>query len=606
MTAPMPAPRRGRLALVGSCGVLAAWWVMYALVAAWTPWQGNDWNQLAWLRHRQPIDARDVLDFVGTNPSLGDVVGQLGVAHPWAYVLVTPTVIILLVLGLHALAFSRTPSLRSPRDLLHLAALHALIWTGAARVGVTLGHRPHVAHFVYGLCAMVWLLAAVRACGERPRGGAARAAGMFVLGLAAGASNHHIGLLGLIAVIVTLVRRRRRGAPVPVWMVVAAVGIALGLAALFSNPTPYFAALGRRGFSSTFGQLVMFFTEGAETMALTTLTAFAMLLRSRLAGVPMPIPTASELRWMATCFFAGFALVLVAMFGPRWGEPAMFAPAVLFVAGAVVALARLADDRYIRVGLLVFVIGVHAVVAVQLLPTYRQADQDMQVRLAQLKAAPADGVATITPFQQVATSFWFYGEDLGRVTGREVAAIEVFGLRDLRFDRETGVYEPSTGFEMTMSIELDPPAPPAELARAIAPRIGTSLMVARTQWRRAMYELGSRHNLVHSTLEITNLEFEGRRGRRVFAGKLVPQIGLISPRSDWRQPDPLQRMSFMVRWKSLRMQPTELFVVGMGDNLPVERDGDKVYFVPTWAGAYTLIACDAVECLAVETAWARY
>ena len=121
-----------------------------------------------------------------------------------------------------------------------------------------------------------------------------------------------------------------------------------------------------------------------------------------------------------------------------------------------------------------------------------------------------------------------------------------------------------------------------------------------------MYELGRSHNTISGDLEITNLDFPGRNGRPIYAGRLVPGTGLIQPRATWRQPDPLQRMSFMVKWHSLHMQVTDLFVVGMGDSIPVKRSGDRVYFVPLWAGSYTLIACDPKECLAVETAWVRY
>lgn len=606
MVSPPARPRRAGLIPVGFWALLASWWLMYALVAAWTPWQGEDWIQLGWLRRYTPIDTGDVLDFLRANPTVGDIVGQLAVAHPWFHILVTPTVIVLFVVGLHTLAHARLPSPRAPRDLLHLAVLHALIWMGAPRVGVTLGHRPHVAHFVYGLCALVWLLSCFRRAGEQPPRGIARTAGLTLLAVAGGASNHHIGLLGLVVVIVTIVRRRRAGLAVPPWMPLAAVGLTLGLVCLFANPNPYFAALGRRGWSSALTQLVLFLTEGAETIALCTFTGFAMLVRSRLVGVPMPMPAVTELRWMATCFVAGFALVIVAMFGPRWGDPSMFAPAVVFAAGGAVALARLADDVWVRRGTIVVTAVVHVVVAVHFLPPYRQADRDMQIRLAQLRAAAPGTVAAITPFHQVQTTFWFFGEDLGWAASREVAALDIFGLRDIRFDRETGVYEPSTNFEMKVALTFDPPVSDAEIQQAVGPRVATSLVIARSQWRRAMYELGRRHNLVAGELEITNLEFPGRNGRHIYAGRLIRGKGVVQPRAQWRQPDPLQRMSFMVKWKSLRMTATELFVVGMGESLPARRDGERVYFVPLWAGVYTLVACDAAICLAVDTAWVRY
>jgi len=251
-------------------------------------------------------------------------------------------------------------------------------------------------------------------------------------------------------------------------------------------------------------------------------------------------------------------------------------------------------------------VGVHLVVAFKMASVYYMASHDMEVRLAQLRAAPKGSVASITPFHKVETTFWFFGEDLGWASNREVAALDVFNLRDIAFDRETGVYEPSTGFEMKVKLVFDPPVSDAEVQSAVGPRMATSLIVARQQWRRAMFELGKTHNLVSGDLEVTNLDFPGRNGRPIYAGRFIHGKGLTQPRATWRQPDPLQRMSFLVAWKSLRMKVTDLFVVGMGDSLPAKRAGKRVYFVPLWAGSYTLIACDPQVCLAVDTAWVRY
>jgi hypothetical protein len=606
MVSPPARPSRAGLVPIGFWAMLAAWWLLYALVAYWTPIQGEDWTQLGWLMRYRPIGIGDALHFLRTSPSVGEVAGQLGVAFPWFHVLVSPTVIVLFVVGLYTLAFARLPSPRSSRDTLVLAMLHAMVWMGAPRVGVTLGHRPHVGHFIYGLTALIWLLSFFRRAGDEPPRGPVRTVGMFFLALAAGASNHHIALLGLGFMVAAIITRRRAGRAVPAWMPVAAVGVTIGLVCLFSNPNPYFAALGRRGWSTLLTQLVLFLTEGAETIALCSLTAFALLVRSRLRNLPMPVPTVDELRWMVTCFFCGFALVALGLYGPRWGDPAMFAPAVLFAAGGVVAMARLVEDVWIRRGALLVTVVVHAVVAFQMVRFYHQAYEDMQVRMAQLRAAPPGATVAVTPFRKVETTFWFFGEDLGWASTREVAALDVFNLRDITFDRETGVYEPSAGFEMKASFVFDPPISDAEVQASIGPRLATNLSVARKQWRRSVYELGEAHNLISSDLEITNLDFPGRNNRPIYAARLVHGKGFFQPRATWRQQDPLQRMSFSVKWDSLRMRVKDLFVVGMGDLLPAKRDGERVFFVPLWAGSYTLIACDDNVCLAVESAWARY
>ncbi|KAB2882118.1 MAG: hypothetical protein F9K40_23645, partial [Kofleriaceae bacterium] len=164
---------RGRSStpVIAFVAMLAAWWVMYALVAWWTPFQGEDWGVLGWLERNDPVELGDVLTTLYREPTTGDIGHLIGVALPSVHAVLAPTVIILFVVGLFAFAFARRPDPRSWDDLWKLAFLHALVWLGAARVGVIFGHRPHVAHFVYGLCAALWVLAAFRAAGPSPRSG---------------------------------------------------------------------------------------------------------------------------------------------------------------------------------------------------------------------------------------------------------------------------------------------------------------------------------------------------------------------------------------------------------------------------------------------------
>ncbi|HUQ07382.1 MAG TPA: DUF6056 family protein, partial [Kofleriaceae bacterium] len=376
--------QRPWLPILAFSAMLLAWWSMYAIVAWWTPIQGEDWAQLGWIERHAPVGADDVLETLYREPTTGDVGHLIGVALPAMHAVIAPTMIVLFIVGLFAFAFARRPDPRSWDDLWKLAFLHALVWLGAARVGVIFGHRPHVAHFVYGLCAMVWLLAAFRAAGPSPRGGVKLAVGMAVLALFGGASNHHVAAAAIAFIIVTIVRRRKRGEPVPAWMWASLATSTIGLALLFTNPNPYFAAIGRRGLASTFGQILYFLNEAGETVAIASLTAFATLLKSRWRGTAMPMPTVGELSWMTTCFFGGFIILALAVFGPRWGEPGMFAPSILFTAGGVVALVRLADDVWVKRAMIALTVAVHVVVAWKYVPAYREAHRYGELRMQQL------------------------------------------------------------------------------------------------------------------------------------------------------------------------------------------------------------------------------
>jgi hypothetical protein len=590
--------------------MLLAWWGMYAIVAWWTPIQGEDWGQLAWLAQHDPIDVDHVLEALYREPTTGDIGHLIGVALPAVHAALAPTLIILFVIGLFAFAFARRPDPRSWDDLWKLAFLHALVWLGAARVGVIFGHRPHVAHFVYGLCAAVWVLAAFRAAGPSPRGGIKLAVGMAVLALLGGASNHHVSGAAIVYIIVTIVRRRRRGEPVPAWMWVSLATMTVGLVLLFTNPNPYFAAMGRRGLATTFGQILYFLNEAGETVALASLVAFATLVKSRWRGTPMPVPSLGELAWMATCFFGAFAIMALAVFGPRWGEPSMFAPSILVTAGGVVALVRLADDPWIKRAMIALTVVVHAIVAWKYVPAYREAHRYGELRMQQLASPPPGGIASITPFPQVGIGFWFLGEDLGFSAAREIAAVEVFDLEDIVFDRETGAYEPSTGLEMHVEVDFTPQPPPEEVQRIIGRRVARNLIVARGQFRRVLVELGKKYNLHGGSLVVDNLHWPERRGRPVYAARFIEGTGLVIPKAYWLQPDQLQRMRFRVNWRSVSVKDEpmreELYVLGMGDVFPTKREKRYVHFVPRWAGTYVLVACGAADCYVIESAWTRY
>jgi hypothetical protein len=433
---------------------------------------------------------------------------------------------------------------------------------------------------------------------------------MGVLALLGGASNHHVGGAAVAVIAVTLVRRRRRRERVPGWMWASLVMMSVGLALLFTNPNPYFAALGRRGLSTTCGQILYFLIEAGESVALASLVAFATLVKSRWRGTPMPVPSVPELAWMTACFFGGFAMMTLAVFGPRWGEPSMFAPAVLFTAGGVVALARLADDRWVKRAMIALTVVVHAIVVVHFLPAYHEAHRYGELRMHQLAAPPPGGVATVTPFPQVGIGFWFLGEDLGWSAAHETAAVEVFDLDDIVFDRETGAYEPSTGLEMHVEVDFEPQPPPEEVQRVVGPRVSRNLLVARGQFRRVLVELGKRYDLRGGSLVVDNLDWPERGGRPVYAGRFIAGAGMVIPKAYWLQPDYLQRMRFRLNWRSIWTKNTplrdELYVLGMGDVLPVVRGDRYLYFVPRWGGAYLLVACNPQDCYVVESAWARY
>src|SRR5688572_24105036 len=97
--------RRPWLPTLAFSATLLAWWAMYAIVAWWTPIQGEDWGQLGWLERHQPLALADILETLYREPTTGDIGHLIGVAAPAVHAVLAPTAIVLFIVGLFSFAF---------------------------------------------------------------------------------------------------------------------------------------------------------------------------------------------------------------------------------------------------------------------------------------------------------------------------------------------------------------------------------------------------------------------------------------------------------------------------------------------------------------------
>src|SRR4051812_23081715 len=99
--------KRPYAALIAFAFLLAG---AYALVAAWTPILGDDWNHWIWAgRHRSDGSGQWLRAFLGSHVTFSNLISYALARSRAFHVLVTPAVQLGLVVGLFTLAMRRTP-----------------------------------------------------------------------------------------------------------------------------------------------------------------------------------------------------------------------------------------------------------------------------------------------------------------------------------------------------------------------------------------------------------------------------------------------------------------------------------------------------------------
>ncbi len=204
MSGALPAPRDPR-SPVAFWAVLGGLWLFLAVIAWLAPIQGDDWLPMYWIGQHGggPLS---VLEYTTRHRTIGDLSPSiLLVTAPPVHVVLSPTIVVTPMVGVLAVARGAIPRPRDRDAALLLAVTSTMIWIGAPRAGLDFFYRPYLAHFVYGLTAVVWLLYLVIHRPEAPRGPGATVA-IGALALCAGTSNHYVA-----PVLLFVLWRRIRG-----------------------------------------------------------------------------------------------------------------------------------------------------------------------------------------------------------------------------------------------------------------------------------------------------------------------------------------------------------------------------------------------------------
>jgi hypothetical protein len=584
-TLPSPATpaRRARAFWV----VLGGLWAFLAAVAWFAPVQGDDWLPMYWIGQHGggPLS---VLGYLARHRSIGDLAAIVLVTAPIVHVLLSPTIALTLLIGIIALARGRIPRPRDPDSALLLFAASTMIWIGAPRAGLDFFYRPYLAHFVYGLTAVIWLLYLIVHRAHVARGRGATIA-IGALALIAGTSNHYIAPVLLYALWQRL-RAARAAGRAPTWQWVALILAAIGALLMFTNrPFLPLHAIGRGGFEHNVFRLYLFMGQCGELVALLMIVFFALALR--LQGPRAAIPTAGgdAIALAGRAYVASLIMAVLAVFSPRWGEPAMLAPVVALTIAGLALLEPSWGYRPLRRAVVIAGVLVHGLVIAMSLPRYVRARAEFDERMAAIAAAPAGGVARIAPYRKTEQDAWFFGDDLmyTRIRGR--VAVD-YGLRAIDYTGPFSRLEPSAGFRF---VERWSPT-------ETTPLLTDDLDVARS--------LFNDHTRDHdapeqgpATLELVGgLDWPGRAGRPLIAARYVDGE-LMIPDFDFTPMDKKQRFSIAVDPDSMDGAYPEAVMVSAGATIPFTRDDDDHWVFPPRTDRYTLVRCNPRACWVVQS-----
>jgi len=477
----------------------------------------------------------------------------------------------------------------------------ALLWIGQPAAGVAFFHTPHVALYLYGVTAAVWLVVPLRCAFDVPRWAWPL---MALLGYCAGSSSRAIGAATLIGVLLMLraVPQYRRAT----WMWVALGGLVVGVIAGYASP-PWieFGRVVRRGLEQNLtgtGLLRYALQETGEIVALVAtfvlldIVLGVLLGRERASGEP-PNPS-DTLRWaLAACITSIWCL-----FGPRYNEATLLPVTVMLVIAALPYLTWLASSRLLRGILIATAVGVHAIAWPILLAKYHRFGSEGFARLEAFERTPDGAIAFVRPYSQVPPSFWFFGEDLGNARQRSLLAIAGFGLRDIVFDPPHRRIDLNPGLHFALEVEG---VTREQLQSARAPTIWASEpSAARKQFEIFIKRLRATVANPVARLVVKNVTL-AEAGKRPLLAAWCDGKRTMIPRVARSPLDENSRYTVRVYGDDAR-QFKEAFVIDSDNATAAEYARGSVRLQPLTMGLNVVVLCNPERCLVADAFVPRF
>lgn len=566
--------------------------IVHAVVAWWTPAQGDDWPHWIWSVQNAETSGVDWLAaFIPTHFTFADAMSYLLVRAPLVHVVLTPLVVVALIVGSFTLAFGRLPR-ATWWDVLVLVLVSASVWLGQPRAGWTLFHVSNVGMHVYGVTIAVWFVVPLRCRWTIPP---AMWPLLVVGGYCVGTSSRAIATATLFGFAFLL--RARRGERAP-WMWVALVTLFVGTAVGYVDP-PWIELpkVLRRGLEPN---LVLFNVPLKEAGELISLVA-AFALGNAVVGalgrrhaVQADAPSPNEAcRWL----LAWFLTAAWCLFGPRYGESTLLPATICLVVGAAPFFGWLAASPVIRVLLAVLAIATHLVVWTLSLASYHTLGTEGRERLAILQRTPPAEVATVPRYSQLMPSFWVLGEDWGAAAPRQHVAIGAFGLADIELEPRYRRYEINPHVE----VELQTDGIPQELLAAATPPAvwAGELSVVRRQFTQLVKRLRAITGRdVTARLAVEDVQLPAAAGRPLLAAWFDGRE-LVAPRVSRGATQ--QNSRYVIRiFPPFATRFSEAWLVTEDDVRALAIQRGVITVQPMDMGLHVVVTCDTASCLVVD------
>ena len=558
-------------------------------VVAWlSPLQGNDWNHVMWARaHADDSTFAFVTTWLAQHATFHDATGYLLASSTLAHALMTPLVACALLWGMFTIAARRRPNLDDWQDVVVLVTLSAFLWFAAPRAGVTWFHRPYVAQWIYGATVTLWFLAPYR-CGWRaPRYASVL---LVIAGFCAGSSGRQLGFVALVLAILAIRKAPERAR----WMWAGLVGLVAGVVLAFlDRPQIDFSGF-RRGVEATFVAIDFPIREGGELISLVLGLVLVKLVLARVRPAtadPSAPDTSETLRWL----WVWFAFAVISMFGPKFTDAALFPASITLCIAAYPVVRWLVTTPALRVFLAALAIGAHTIVWTISLVTYVRVHAMFTDRMERLTTG--SGIVEIAPYFPVRSTFWFIGEDLATLLQRQLVAISVFHLDDIKIIPTFRGYERAADVSVKLEVEG---ISDAQLRSARPPRQWAATpSVARKQLDDLVGRMPGAGDAGAAVRLVADLAPSAARGRPVLVGGYERGVSIV-PKVTRRSFDEVNNVPITVRPASFAKDYPDAFVIDGTTESRIEPQ-NGVYQVPaTNTGNQILVACGATRCILLE------
>ncbi len=622
-----PPTRKDRLWFWGTC---AAMWGFFVLICHWSPILLDDWYQVIyWQKHPFSLGAlwdNGVYNYFHYNPRLGENFLLLVHGPQIIYWLLTPTVEMLLLWAMFALAYARWP--RPTRaDAGRMFVLLIVLWMVAPVPGIMWFYRPFNTNYVYAFAITLMVFVPYRLAMARGPDHAMRMMRgwwwiplMFLLGVAAGMTNEHTGPTAIVALAILVYALWKTQHRLRPWMIAGLVGLCIGYPLLYFAPgqSERYGGLAtkmgpidvmrERGASGTLDVLRGFVWEGQ--LAIYVLVGATLLARRRNAPQPPATVSRPQAIAMAALLVASLAIVATLFASPTWGERLFFAPAVLFAIALIIYVDVLVRERAARTLILVACALTATYHGVRLLQVYPKEYAENQERIRIIQRTPPGGIAYIRPYSN-GRSPWMNADDFGYASLREEVAHEFGHIAGIEFDRPLRM-EPTPPYTLELGYEYDPPISKAEVEKQITFPLGfvPSYVDRNVQLvRRTLPQLKAvpGHTLKSVTSYVKGLDLPELRGRPLLGMRWHDdKFDLVDVR---RYFDEQGRLYWLTWGNSLPKGTTESYLVSCGSTkalpLTVDPDGKgyRMTFDYACRGIYIMIVCTPDECWLGTTAF---